>query len=111
MYDPSEEYIPPNLRENIFSNQEIDGIPSEDEIPVTENDWEDFMEPFDGDSDEDMETTDWFDSETFYRLPVIDYDGYRETMDSFEEGRDDFYGILPDEIDYEDPVDKTYLID
>lgn len=126
------EYIPPNLRENIFSNQAIDGMTPEDQIPITKANWIEFLDGMDEWSDHDDSydegksafldndeivdplMTDYEDAmylEDYSYPPNFDLEGYEESMLTFNEQSDDFYGILADAIDYEDPVDKTALID
>ena len=129
------QYSPHNLWDNeyFFSNDAIESAIDNDEILLTKNDWLDFMDQVDQLSDEaDAERdTDTDENETedddetyedefiesledsitntvdYANRPQINYQGYEETMEDFNQDIDDFYGILPDAMDYEDPLDFT----
>ena len=57
------------------------------------------------------DSSDSVDTEDYFYPWQFDLDGYTEIMSGYNEDSDDFYGILGDAMDYEDPVDKTNLID
>jgi len=111
----TEEYIPGDINE-FFSNEEIEGLPDEEELEAVNDDWEEFVRDYDFDykdeygTDETGGLSDFDLGDTVFG-PV----DYESAVSEFESDTDDssgFYqGRYPDDIDYEDPVDRRHLIE
>ena len=110
---------PVNLYHNDwwFVNDEIIGDFTPREIAVTRADFTDFIEDF-GTLSENLAEGWPFDTleeivdrEQFYYPLNYSPDSYDEAMTEYIDAADDFYGILPDEVDYEDPQDFLKRVD
>lgn len=112
-------YSPTNLYHNDwwFVNNEIEDAPTPGEVAVTREDFEDFIDAFatlkkrlsKTRSARPLDTT--VDPEQFDYPQLHPPEDYEESMDTLIEDADEFYGIMPDVVDYEDVKNNLNKVD
>lgn len=117
-----DEFVPISLRENWFSNPEIEGVPDESMVVINRSDWLDFLDNFINIDQEQSQRETFYDyidrSEndsviysTVEQLPDVNYQGYQMAMENYQQDSDEMYSRLTDETDYGEMYDNSYLID